>query len=56
MAATERKVRIEPAIDQNSRRFLLFFVSMMSTEVIRTIRMGMRGLTLSIIMVSLSSP
>jgi hypothetical protein len=48
MLATEINVRTEPAIDQNSLRFGLFLDRKIRIVVIKTIRMGMRGLALSI--------
>jgi hypothetical protein len=47
--ATATKVRTEPATDQNSLKFGLFFVREMRIVVIRTIRMGIRGFALSMI-------
>jgi hypothetical protein len=49
MLATEINVRTEPAIDQNSLRFGLFFEREIRIVVIRTIRIGIRGLALSMI-------
>jgi hypothetical protein len=49
MLITEIKVRIEPAIDQNSLTFSLFLDTIIRIEVTRTMRIGKRGLALSII-------